>query len=71
MQLLQPRQIDILDIARRDGRVEVDDLANVFGVTPQTIRKDLNELCDLKAAEGPWRRGVPVQHGQSGLSGAA
>lgn len=48
MQLLLPRQIDILEIARRDGRVEVDDLANAFGVTPQTIRKDLNELCDLK-----------------------
>ena len=48
MQLLQPRQIDILDIARRNGRVGVDDLASHFGVTPQTIRKDLNELCDLK-----------------------
>ncbi len=48
MQLLQPRQIDILDIARRDGRVEVESLAARFGVTPQTIRKDLNELCDLE-----------------------
>ncbi len=48
MQLLQPRQIDILEIARRDGRVEVEGLAEHFGVTPQTIRKDLNELCDLE-----------------------
>ena len=48
MQLLQPRQIDILEIARRDGRVEVESLAEHFGVTPQTIRKDLNELCDLE-----------------------
>ena len=48
VQLLQPRQIDILDIARRDGRVEVEGLATHFGVTPQTIRKDLNELCDLE-----------------------
>ncbi len=48
MQLLQPRQIDILEIARREGRVEVESLAEHFGVTPQTIRKDLNELCDLE-----------------------
>ncbi len=48
VQLLQPRQIDILKMARRDGRVEVDKLAGYFGVTPQTIRKDLNELCDLE-----------------------
>lgn len=47
VQPLQPRQIDILNMARQDGRVEVDTLAAHFGVTPQTIRKDLNELCDL------------------------
>ncbi|MCR9139369.1 MAG: DeoR/GlpR family DNA-binding transcription regulator [Alphaproteobacteria bacterium] len=45
---LQPRQIDILEIARREGRVEVDHLSQHFGVTPQTIRKDLNELCDME-----------------------
>ncbi|MEM9105821.1 MAG: DeoR/GlpR family DNA-binding transcription regulator [Pseudomonadota bacterium] len=48
MQRLQPRQIDILDIARKDGRVEVEGLASRFDVTPQTIRKDLNELCELE-----------------------
>lgn len=48
MPRLQPRQIDILDIARRDGRVDVENLATHFDVTPQTIRKDLNELCDLE-----------------------
>ncbi len=45
---LQPRQADILEIARRDGRVEVERLSSHFGVTPQTIRKDLNELCDME-----------------------
>lgn len=45
---LQPRQVDILEIARRDGRVEVDHLSSHFGVTPQTIRKDLNELCEME-----------------------
>lgn len=47
MQLLLPRQMDILDIARREGRVEVESLAARFDVTPQTIRKDLNDLCGL------------------------
>lgn len=49
MRPLHPRQSDILDIAKRDGRVEVDSLANQFAVTPQTIRKDLNDLCDIEA----------------------
>lgn len=41
-----PRQNQILDIARAEGRVEVDNLAVRFDVSPQTIRKDLNDLCD-------------------------
>jgi DeoR family glycerol-3-phosphate regulon repressor len=36
----------ILDLARHKGKVSVDELAQRFDVTPQTIRKDLNELCD-------------------------
>ena len=40
-----PRQSRIIDLARRRGRVGVDALAGDFGVTPQTIRRDLNELC--------------------------
>lgn len=32
-------------MARVQGRVSVEDLAGRFSVTPQTIRKDLNELC--------------------------
>lgn len=43
---LLPRQADILALARNAGRLDVDSLAARFGVTPQTIRKDLNELCD-------------------------
>ena len=42
---LSERQIEILSRIRRDGRVEVDGLAAEFGVTTQTIRRDLNELC--------------------------
>ncbi|GGG71072.1 DeoR family transcriptional regulator [Salipiger pallidus] len=40
------RQLEILEIARRDGKVGVDDLAARFGVTLQTIRRDLSELSE-------------------------
>jgi DeoR family glycerol-3-phosphate regulon repressor len=40
------RQPQILEIARRDGKVTVEGLAEHFGVTLQTIRRDLSELSD-------------------------
>lgn len=43
---ISPRQSDILAVARHSGRVNVELLAAQFAVTPQTIRRDLNELCD-------------------------
>ena len=46
MQGVSPRQQQILALARATGAVTVDELALRFDVTPQTIRKDLNELCD-------------------------
>lgn len=42
------RQQQILELARSAGRVTVEDLSARFDVTPQTIRKDLNELCDQR-----------------------
>ena len=48
MHPLSDRQNDIAAVARTLGRVTVDDLALRFDVTPQTIRKDLNELCERK-----------------------
>ena len=45
---LTPRHSEIIQMAKDDGRVLVDDLANHFHVTPQTIRKDLNDLCDQR-----------------------
>ena len=42
------RQQQILEIAQENGRVAVEELVEQFDVTPQTIRKDLNELCDAK-----------------------
>jgi DeoR family glycerol-3-phosphate regulon repressor len=46
--VLTDRLNDILDLARQSGRVTVDDLAERFQVTPQTIRKDLSELCQRR-----------------------
>lgn len=40
------RQTEILDIARTEGRVVVETLAERFGVTVQTIRRDLSDLSD-------------------------
>jgi DeoR family glycerol-3-phosphate regulon repressor len=48
VETLTPRQADIMALARQHGRVDVDGLALKFTVTPQTIRKDLNELCDRR-----------------------
>ena len=48
MEALPPRHAQILAQARQDGRVQVDALAAAFDVSVQTIRKDLNDLCDRK-----------------------
>jgi DeoR family glycerol-3-phosphate regulon repressor len=46
LEALPPRQADIVALARSEGRVSVEKLADRFNVTPQTIRKDLNDLCE-------------------------
>jgi len=46
MEILSPRQTEILALARESGRVDVEELAVSFKVSPQTIRKDLNDLCE-------------------------
>ncbi len=40
------RQPEIIEIARREGKVTVERLSEHFGVTLQTIRRDLSELAD-------------------------
>ncbi|HYD99438.1 MAG TPA: DeoR family transcriptional regulator [Alphaproteobacteria bacterium] len=39
------RQGQILELAQRQGFVSIDGLARHFAVTPQTIRRDINQLC--------------------------
>lgn len=41
---LNPRQVEILDAVRTNGAAAVSELATRFGVTSQTIRRDLNLL---------------------------
>ncbi|MDM7981419.1 MAG: DeoR/GlpR family DNA-binding transcription regulator [Rhizobium sp.] len=47
--MFSARQAEIMTLAKEQGRVLVDELAARFAVTPQTIRKDLNDLCDARA----------------------
>ena len=40
------RQKEILDLARKEGKVTVDGLADIYDVTVQTIRRDLSDLAE-------------------------
>ncbi|GER04085.1 hypothetical protein JCM17846_17670 [Iodidimonas nitroreducens] len=48
---LNARQKKILELARATGEVEIDVLAQKFDVTSQTIRRDINALCDNRLLE--------------------
>lgn len=43
---MEPRDQEILDLVMRQGFVSIDELAQHFKVTPQTIRRDVNRLHD-------------------------
>ncbi|KIH77463.1 transcriptional regulator, DeoR family [Geoalkalibacter ferrihydriticus] len=57
---LTPRQQQIMELAQQQKFVATEDLVKAFDVTPQTIRRDINELCAL----GLLRR----YHGGAGLA---
>ena len=40
------RQAQIAEIVRDQGEAKVEDLANLFQVSTQTIRKDINVMCE-------------------------
>ena len=46
MEVLNKRQHDLLSLASQEGYVSVENLAETFAVTQQTIRRDINILCD-------------------------
>ena len=41
-----PRQINLLDTVRARGSVTVEQLADMLGVTLQTVRRDVQRLAD-------------------------
>ncbi|WP_188983993.1 DeoR/GlpR family transcriptional regulator [Pseudomonas matsuisoli] len=43
---LAPRQQNTLDLVRERGYVSIEELAQHFSVTPQTIRRDINQLAE-------------------------
>jgi DeoR family glycerol-3-phosphate regulon repressor len=43
---LPPRQQQILDLVRERGYVSIEEMAQLFVVTPQTIRRDINQLAE-------------------------
>ncbi|MCW4151164.1 DeoR/GlpR family transcriptional regulator [Halomonas sp. 18H] len=55
----QQRQASILELVGRQGYASIEQLTEHFAVTPQTIRRDLNQL----SAEGHIRR----VHGGAGM----
>ena len=57
---LSQRHRDILDMAKQNGYLSTDELTKSFKVTSQTIRRDINELCE----RGLLRR----YHGGAGLA---
>ncbi len=53
------RQDHILDMVTKSGFVTIDELVERFNVTPQTIRRDLNQLADANK--------IKRHHGGAGL----
>lgn len=58
--LLSKRQNEIIEIVKDKGFAPIEDLAKHFDVTPQTIRRDINKLCDLNV--------LTRYHGGAGIS---
>lgn len=48
---LAQRQKEILELVRSQGYVATEQLVRQFSVTPQTIRRDINLLCDMDLIE--------------------
>ncbi|RMM56766.1 Glycerol-3-phosphate regulon repressor [Pseudomonas syringae pv. atrofaciens] len=44
---LPPRQQQILELVRDRGYVSIEEMATLFVVTPQTIRRDINQLAEM------------------------
>ena len=47
---LTARQAEISDLLRQEEFITVESLADKFNVTTQTVRRDINALCDYGQA---------------------
>ncbi len=47
---LTPRQQKTLDLLKQDREVQIETLSDFFSVTTQTVRRDVNQLCELGLA---------------------
>ncbi|MDR2614216.1 MAG: DeoR family transcriptional regulator [Candidatus Accumulibacter sp.] len=56
---LNPRHLEILELTRRNGFLSTEELSKLLKVTVQTIRRDINELCE--------KRLLRRYHGGAGL----
>ncbi len=55
----------IIELVKKQGYVSTEELVEQFAVSPQTIRRDLNDLADQNThSSPPRRRGAAVQFGQ-------
>ncbi len=57
---MNQRQQEILQLVQQHGYVSIETLAQHFSVTPQTVRRDINALCDQNL--------LTRYHGGAGLS---
>lgn len=64
------RQAEILEIVRANGYTTTEDLAGYFSVTPQTIRRDINTLCDHGLVKRRHGGVAPAVLGQNTAYGA-
>jgi len=60
---LSKRQSEIIEIVKNNGFAPIEELSRHFNVTPQTIRRDINKLCD----HGMLTR----YHGGAGISSSS
>jgi DeoR family glycerol-3-phosphate regulon repressor len=56
---LNPRHLEILELAKRNGFLSTEELSRLLKVTVQTIRRDINALCE--------KRLLRRYHGGAGL----
>ena len=40
------RQQQILELVKQRGYISIEEIAQIFTVTPQTVRRDINQLAD-------------------------